>query len=161
MKICLKCNRDLQLKKFYTKAGRYDGHENYCKECYGSQFDYTLKFTPDIIQIICKKFVNLKFMCAIPLVRKYTLNELFSDKLIYICVGVNGEILKVGQTTNWKNRTSTYSGTLYSPITMYFFEADSWKAQDELEMQVRLLLEDMGYVLLWDNTGSRLNHIKV
>ena len=83
-----------------------------------------------------------------------------SDKLIYLCVsGTSNIILKVGQTTNWKSRATYYKNLEHFPVTMYFFEAQTWKEQDELENQIRVFLEDMGHVMPWDNTSERLKYI--
>jgi hypothetical protein len=162
MKTCLKCNKNLASHHFYRNNYRYDGLENYCKKCYGSQYNNSLRFSFDIIKKICDEFNSIKFLCGIPLIPKYTLNTLSSNKLIYLCVsGTTNEILKVGQTTNWKNRSSVYIIAEHSPVTMYFFEVNSWEEQNELESQIRIFLEDIGYILPWDNSGSRLNHMKL
>ena len=162
MKICLKCNKLLPSKDYYVHCARYDGLDNYCRRCYGCQYKHHLKFNFKIIDKICKNFDNITYLCSIVLEPKYTLNKISSDKLIYLCVsGTKNIILKVGQTTSWKRRVTDYNIPEHFPVVLYFFDTPSWKAQDELEAQVRLFLEDLGHVMPWDNTGERLKRIQI
>ena len=86
-----------------------------------------------------------------------------SDKILYLCISIDTfDILKVGQTTNWKNRLPCYSyrDKSISGIFVFLFETNSWNEQDKLEVEIRKYLESNGHRLIWDNTNQRLTKTK-
>lgn len=89
---------------------------------------------------------------------KYRKTPIVSDKVVYVCSNEDtGQLLKVGQTTNWKGRFVLYRYKDRSiNVRIDMFEAKDFNHQDEGEERARIFLDSRGHALPWDNTNCRL-----
>lgn len=118
-------------------------------------------FTESIRKEIIELF-PLKYISEVVLVEKYRekIQHISSDKILYLCVDTGDKkILKVGQSTNFKNRIQKYKTRkpANGPVMIVLFETNSFHDMDKYEREIRELLESMGHILPWDNTNNRLN----
>lgn len=171
MKKCTSCQTLLPLSSFRHNKYRSLGREDRCKKClelYSNEFKQKplITFSNKILDNILKSFDEIKFIRKIPLVGDYIVpnQDISSKSIVYLCIsGKTGEILKVGTSTNWKNRISAYSykDKQHTPVNLYLFEVDikenCWLECVNTEARIRIWLENNGHKLLWDNTGNRLS----
>lgn len=190
MKWCRRCRKWFQIDSFYKYKSRKDGRDNYCKGCRealkcGADFNrYRDKETfaklsfIDVVegpwngfddnairldslpQQLEAKFTGLLFLTSFEETNFPTSINNDDGKLVYLCIGYDKTILKVGQTTNWKSRFHHYYNLHpFRPLSFDIFTTPSWELQDLLAAKVRNYLEFLGHKLLQDRTDKRLEHI--
>jgi hypothetical protein len=161
---CRRCNNLIGRNKKTQAFNKWRSSEVFIECSFEDCIDDTIwggfqdiKYDPKIVEQIDNRFEAVKYIKSFYRSDKDKVDD---GNILYLVSDANLELLKVGQTYNYKNRLSRYN-TLFknTPLRFDIFSVKTFPEMNLYEAKIRNYLEYLGYLLPQDNSGLRLKYI--